>query len=146
MVAPLVNVSSPIQTDANEGRIVPNPERMGNRRYGQKMFLSGTEVPIATEALPIGWAAFESITISSTALPLTEAIAENYTEAFITVEAQAIRYRVDGGVPTASVGHTIEAGGTLTLEGYWEVDQFQAIRRDGADATIRVSYGNRRDQ
>ena len=42
----LINVSSPLTADANEGRIVSNPERMGNRRWGQKVFLSGTEQPI----------------------------------------------------------------------------------------------------
>jgi len=142
----LINVSSPLQTDANEGRIVPNPERMGNRRYGQKMFLSGTEVPIAIEELPIEWNDFESITVSSTALPLTEARVENASEVFITVESQAVRYRIDGQVPTASIGHVMEAGANLTLSGFWELDKFRVIRRDATDATLRVTYGVRRDQ
>ena len=146
MVQPLINVASPLAADANEGREIPNAERMGNRRYGQKMFLSGTQVPIATETLPVSWNAFETLTVSTTALPLTEAMSEVAQVAFITIESQAVRYRIDGQDPTASVGHVIEAGGTLELEGPWELDKFRVIRRDASDATARVTYGVRRDQ
>lgn len=142
----LINVTSPLGPDANEGRIVTNPERIGNRRYGQKVFLSGTEQPIATEELSIEWNNFETITVSSTALPLTESLAELASEVFITVESQAVRYRVDGQVPTASVGHVLEAGANLALSGYWEIDKFRVIRRDASDSTLRVTYGIRRDQ
>src|SRR3990167_8600700 len=132
--------------DANDGLLVRNPERIGNRRWGQKMFLSGQERVLATEPLAIEWNDFESITVSSTALALTEARVENAQEVFITVESQAVRYRIDGQVPTATVGHVLEAGANLALSGYWELDKFRVIRRDGVDATLRVTYGVRRDQ
>ena len=141
----LIKVTGAAQ-DANDGRVYSNPERIGNRANGQRVFLNGAESPIPTEELPVAWSGFESITVSTTALPLTENIAEMYSRAFITNESQAVRYRIDGQDPTAAIGHTIEAGGNLTLEGFWEIDQFRVIRRDGTDATLRVSYGQRRDQ
>lgn len=133
--------------DAEDGRIVDNPVRMGNRTYGQRVFLAGTERPLIVEEQFIAWSAFESITVSSTALALTESLAEQYEYAFLTVEAAPVRYRLDGQVPTTAVGHTLEVGADLTLEGFWEVDQFRVIRTEGqSDATLRVSYGQRRDQ
>ncbi len=39
------------------------------------------------------------------------------TYAIIQAEAQAVRWRDDGGTPTASVGMTIPAGGELRYDG-----------------------------
>ena len=144
-MARLINATQGPLVD-NDGRVHANPERIGNRRWGTKMYLSGTEVPLITETMAESWTAFESITVSSTALALTENLSEVASLAFITVESQAVRYRIDGQDPTASVGHVIEAGGNLTLEGPWELDKFRVIRRDASDATLRVTYGVRRDQ
>ena len=141
----LINVTGAAQ-DAQDGRIYSNPERVGNRRWGQRVFLTGTEAVIPVENLVIEWNNFESVTVSTTALALTENLAELSSEAFITVESQAVRYRIDGQVPTASVGHVVEAGGVIELSGYWELDKFRVIRRDATDATLRVTYGVRRDQ
>ncbi len=58
---------------------------------------------------------FESITVSSTSIPLTT-IPAHCSKVFITVETDAIRFRVDSTAPTASVGHKVDAGGTITLE------------------------------
>ena len=138
----LINTTNLV--DSNDGELVRNPDRVGNRRWGTKMFLSGTEVVLPSQEPPIEWVSFESITVSTTALTLTENLAENFSEAMITVEAQAIRFRLDGQAPTATVGHEVIVGGLVVLSGFWEMDKFQAIRRDGADATIRVSYGKRR--
>ena len=132
--------------DANDGVLTRNPERIGNRRWGTKVFISGQEQVFLTEEMPIEWNGFESITVSSTALPFTASAVESKTEAFVTVESQAVRYRVDGQVPTATVGHVLEAGAVLTLSGPWELDKFRVIRRDASDATLRVTYGVRRDQ
>ena len=130
--------------DANDGQIGQNVPRIGNRTYGQKVFLSGTEMPIETQEPTIAWYGFETITVSSTALALTENLAERADVATVTVEAQAVRFRLDGVAPTATVGHVLTAGDTLELNGFWEIDQFRVIRRDASDATLSVSYGQRR--
>ena len=140
---PLIN-TTPGANDANDGVLTRNPERIGNRRWGTKVFLSGTEVAIAIQEPVYQWATFESITVSTTALGLTAALKEDADLALVTVESQAVRYRLDGLAPTATVGHNLDVGAVLELEGHWEIDQFQAIRRDGVDATLRVSYSTKR--
>lgn len=93
--------------------------------------------------------AFESITVSSTAVgftPTTYTVAEGATGqrrtpawALVTVESQSIRYRTDGGNPTASVGHLLTAGDALVLDHPRDVQMFRAIRVS-SDATIQVTY------
>ena len=130
--------------DAQDGAVTDNPVRMGNRTYGQRMFLSGTERPIDTGVAIYDWYAFETLTVSTTALALTESLSELAEQVFITVEAQAVRYRLDGQSPTASVGHILTDGDVLELHGRFEIDKFRVIRKDGTDATVRASFGVRR--
>lgn len=130
--------------DANDGRIVDNPVRIGNRTYGQRVLLSGTERAIDVSQAVYDWTEFESLTVSTTALGLTDSRTDGAEVAFITIESQAVRYRLDGQNPTASVGHVLSDGDILELRGFWEIDKFRVIRRDGVDATARVSYGQRR--
>ena len=85
---------------------------------------------------------FESLTISSTAVAITAGnIDQHHDDALITVEVAAVRFRIDGTAPTATVGHILEVGDVLELRGMGEIGKFQAIRRDGSDATLRVSTG-----
>src|SRR5512133_163434 len=106
---------------------------------------------------------FESITVSGTAIGCTAAKIKvlaiatgtggtgapasgrtrEATSALITVEGQAIRFRLDGTAPTASVGHQLNPGDSLQLEGYDAIARFLAIRVDAADATLRVTYFRR---
>lgn len=130
--------------DANDGQIGQNIPRIGNRTYGQRTFLSGTERPIETATTVYEWYGFESLTVSSTALGLTEGLSELADIVMLTFETNAVRYRLDGQAPTATVGHTLTDGDVLTLTGRFEIDKFQVIRRDGTDATARASYGQRR--
>ena len=85
---------------------------------------------------------FESLTISTVAVSITATnIDQHHDDALITVETAAVRFRIDGTAPTATVGHVLEVGDVLTLRGIGEIGKFQAIRRDGTDATLRVSTG-----
>ena len=85
---------------------------------------------------------FESLSISTVAVAITAGnIDQHHDDALITVETAAVRFRIDGTAPTATVGHVLEAGDVLTLRGIGEIGKFQAIRRDGTDATLRVSTG-----
>ena len=61
------------------------------------------------------------------------------TLAVINVESQAIRYRVDGAAPTATVGHPVIAGDAITVCGP-AVGNLSMIRRDAVDATASASY------
>ena len=94
------------------------------------------------EMTPGDYHAFESVTVSDTSGELTDATKLNATFALITVESAAIRFRLDGTAPTATVGHVLEAGDSLFLDSAEQITKVQFIRRDGVSATIRVSYGN----
>lgn len=104
--------------------------------------IQSIEEPIQAVSLGNDYANFESLTVSTTVLGLTKlSSAWNYIHVFITVETQAVRFRVDGGAPTSSVGHQLDAGDTLTLDNPTQLAKFRVIRKDAADATLRVSYG-----
>jgi hypothetical protein len=52
-----------------------------------------------------------------------------------------IRYRKDGGAPTATVGNLVSAGTKIELRGWAEVRDFQAIRDTSAvaDGILQVT-------
>ena len=92
--------------------------------------------------------AYETITVSTVAKILTaatyadpdatkDAIAD---KALITIEDADIRVRTDGTAPTATEGHLIRQGATITLRNPVEIQNFQAIRDAGTDAVLKVSY------
>jgi|SRR3990167_966886 len=89
------------------------------------------------------WRDFETITVSSTAVRLTEVLANSADIVLLSLETDRIYYRLDGQVPTATVGHMMNVGDVIKLIGFWEINQFRAIRVS-VDATLRASYGQRR--
>lgn len=87
--------------------------------------------------------AFETITVSTTAIGLTTVTRDDANHALLTSEGADFRYRVDGTDPTASVGHLVLAGAVLVLEGRGELQNFKAIRDAAVDITLSVSYDKR---
>lgn len=83
---------------------------------------------------------YEAITVSDSAVGLTDSVYSTSTSALITVEANAIRFRVDGVNPAADEGHVLEAGDVLKLTSADELQRIRFIRRDSSDGTIRVTY------
>lgn len=65
-------------------------------------------------------------------------------EVLITVEAQPIRWTIDGTTPTVTagtgLGHVVAAGGSLTITGYDNIKAFQMIREGGTDAVIQATF------
>lgn len=97
-----------------------------------------------TSDTPLTPFAFETLTVSSTAIGFTAAImqpagAPAPQRAFLTCETDAIRYRYDGGTPTASVGHLLNAGALANLTGAVALSQFRAIRVT-TNGTCQVTY------
>jgi len=90
--------------------------------------------------------AFETLTISATAVALSADIyskndgLECCDKATIAVETASLRYRVDGGAPTATVGLLANDGDIITLDGRSEIKLFRAVRV-GVDSKITVDYG-----
>jgi hypothetical protein len=88
---------------------------------------------------------YEAITIADTAIGFTAAkLAPENSEipssAFCTLETAQIRYRVDGGTPTASVGHLLEIGQSLILRSLDNMKNFRAIRTGSTSASLKVTY------
>lgn len=99
--------------------------------------------------------AFESITVSTTAIGFTAATvvpskAPSARAAFCTLEAgsaASIRYRFDGTDPTSSIGHYALAAvvgtadeQTFSLQGINNLLRFRAIRQGATDVTLRCTY------
>ncbi len=89
-----------------------------------------------------GTIGFEQITVSSASIPFTTPRQGGVLAngALVTVETAPIRFRTDGGTPTASVGHLVQAGGSFEVIGPGDVFQFRAIRATGTDGAISVTY------
>lgn len=60
--------------------------------------------------------------------------------AMISSESGDLRFRIDGGAPTASDGHYLVDGDCLVLSGSQALQHFQAIRTGDVSAILRVTY------
>ena len=92
--------------------------------------------------------AFESVTVGNTAVPLTASVyaptGVSPKVAALSLEADNIRFRVDGVAPTGSVGHLVALPTGITsvaflICGQAAIQQFEAIRTS-TNATLRVTY------
>ena len=82
---------------------------------------------------------FETIVIGSSAVSLDADAKVGCRKAFLALETAQIRFRYDGGDPTATVGHLMNPGDILTLEGIG-VNNFRAIRTGSTDGLLSVTY------
>ncbi|WP_368294239.1 hypothetical protein [Dehalobacter sp. TBBPA1] len=85
---------------------------------------------------------FEQLTIDATAggISLTFGTYGTNTNAYITVEGADIRFRVDGGAPTVTLGLLVKDGGIIKLDSLSDIQNFKAIRTSTTSATINCSY------
>ena len=99
---------------------------------------------LGSQTVVYPWA-HETITVSTVAKTLTVATyaptgAQGSILAVITTATDTARWWDDGTAPTSTVGHSIAAGGTLTLCGTQAISKFQIIRSGSADVPISVTY------
>jgi hypothetical protein len=87
---------------------------------------------------------FEQLTVDNTegGIALTASKYSNSQKAVITVETAEIRFRVDGGVPTSTVGHIADEDDQIVLDSAEDIANFRAIRTGSTSATISVSYSS----
>jgi hypothetical protein len=92
---------------------------------------------------------YEEITVSVTAvgcspskiMPTTGPYARlSARAALVSSENGDTRFRIDGGLPTVSIGHFLADGDTLVLTGTQAIQQFRAIRCGDTDAVLKVTY------
>lgn len=98
-----------------------------------------------TDEVPAG--DLDTQTISTIALPITAAKLKineaggrfkRVVKVFLTVETNSIRVRWDGTAPTASIGHLLTAGSSITIIGEGNCAKLLMIRAS-ADATVMAT-------
>ncbi len=129
-------------TAGNNGSIGALDRRIGNGVVGQGVFLTGTTDIIPVETADILADAFEQVTVSTTAKTLGTP-RQTHQYATVACENVAVRYRLDGQAPTATVGTLLNANDTLLLGNAANVDNAQFISATGGSSTLSVTYGNR---
>ena len=91
---------------------------------------------------------YEAITVSTASIGCTAAKL-SYTptlgnirkaeEILATVETDSVRYRFDGGTPTAAIGHLAGPGTVISVKGSGNIERFRMIRVT-TDASVKVTY------
>ena len=85
---------------------------------------------------------FETVSITTSSTTITSTVGlMNAHRAVITCEGDQIRFRYDGTAPTSTVGHILNPGDKLILEGRSNILSFRAIRSSAAtaDATLAIT-------
>lgn len=85
----------------------------------------------------------EIITVADTAVGFTAAnitSAGSATKAVCTLETAAIRFYSTGSTPTATTGHLLNVGETVTITGVWPIKNFKAIRTGATSGILTCSY------
>ena len=91
---------------------------------------------------------FEQITIDATSggIGLTSEKYGTKKKVVIQVESAPIRFRFDGGAPTATVGYLAYIGSIIELESNEDIANFKAIRSSDVNAKITCTYSNCRGE
>ena len=108
----------------------PNPTAGTNVFYGHGPSPSGDD-----NYDPIGFGSITFDNVRAVRSPLPEST----YYVFITVEANRIRFRYDGGNPTSVEGHLLEAGDSLGLKNNKSIKNLKVIAVHG-QATINATY------
>jgi len=90
---------------------------------------------------------YESITVTTSAatgFTAAQLAPADYSAkpkaAFVTVETDSVRFRIDGTAATGAVGHQVSAGDSFTLTNYRDLANFSVYGSGSGSATLRVSY------
>lgn len=81
----------------------------------------------------------QKLTVAASAAGLTVPSEVNY--AVMSVETGAMRVRVDGTSPTASIGFLVSAGQELKVFGEDQLNNLKMIRVTSDSAVLNIQYG-----
>ena len=81
---------------------------------------------------------FQQLTVSNVSIGFT--VPANAIYAYFNLDAQPIRFRLDGGVPTAAIGVALIALDTVFLSGSQLLNGFRAIRQGAVDGVLNIHY------
>lgn len=92
---------------------------------------------------------YGSMTVSTTSVDFAGAgLTGQYSGAYgicnnavINVENGNIRYRVDGGNPSATEGHMVRNGQVFYLSSSEDIQNFKVVRTGPDNATLHITFG-----
>ena len=87
----------------------------------------------------------EAVTVATTAIGFTTGTIAPATgrpahRALVTLETGQIRFTYDSTTPSTTVGHLLEIGDTLVIEGISNVAAFRAIRTGATSGAIKCTF------
>ena len=100
----------------------------------------GADTPLTVDVGASDACAFESVTVTDSAIGLTSGTYGDATKAEMTLETAQIRVRKDGTNPTSSEGHLVEIGDTVVLKSAADLATFKAIRTGSTSGVLKVTY------
>ena len=83
---------------------------------------------------------FETIDVPAGGASLDAAKARACRRALCTVDSGSLRLRLDGGDPTSSAGHKLDAGGSLLIERRDQALKASFRRIGPSTCTMQVTY------
>lgn len=122
-----------IKTNENGALVIENPVPVDIQLHN----ISNNPLPV-TQALQATY--YRSRAVGGAVTVLDPAEIRTYTHAYITVEDAPIRYRIDGGEPTATEGHLLNPGDKLSINSHSDLNNFKAIRTTGTNGRILTTY------
>lgn len=103
--------------------------------------LAGVSTPVHGQ--DIAAMTFEQLTIADTALGLDQATVQTGGKVAMrcigVLETAAVRIRVDGTSPTASIGQLVAVGSLVDLRGVDNIRKFKAIRTGGTSGVLPMT-------
>jgi hypothetical protein len=89
--------------------------------------------------------ASETVTVADTAIGFTESKYKSeppVKKVFLSNAAGQIRFWFDGTAPEATVGHLMEIGDSMELNGYANIKNFRAIRTGSTSGVLSATFQN----
>jgi hypothetical protein len=89
---------------------------------------------------------FEQLTVSTSVQVLTPSkymdslTSGGACNAYLTIENGDVRYTYDGTTPTSTVGHILQAGGSIVLSGQNQIGSFKCFRIGAVNAVLSITY------
>lgn len=142
----------PVRWDPRSRRLYVTPRREWRQKGIRQMTRWLGLAVLLCVATPAGSATYRTygqVTIDNTTggVALTASIITpsgqpQMQHCMLRSETAEIRYRVDGGAPTTSVGTPLEPLEVLRLDSHVELDAFRAIRTGSTSATLNAVCWN----
>jgi len=90
---------------------------------------------------------YEAITVADSAIGFTASILKDNSaplkdcqRVICTLETASVRYTTDGTTPTTTIGHLLNAGDIVIVQGQPAISNFRAIRTGGTSGSLKCTF------